>query len=43
MSTWSFDERGRLTEIIDYWDSAPLLARLPVLSRVVGLGRRLLA
>jgi steroid delta-isomerase len=41
MSTWSFDEQGRLVEIIDYWDSAQILARLPVLGRVVGLGKKL--
>jgi YD repeat-containing protein len=42
MSTWSFDAQGRLVEIIDYWDSAQILATLPVLGRVFGLGKRLL-
>jgi hypothetical protein len=43
MSMWSFDEQGRLVEIVDYWDSARLLATLPVVGGVVGLGKRLLA
>jgi steroid Delta-isomerase len=43
MSTWSFDEQGRLVEIVDYYDSAQIIATIPVLGRVVGLGKRLLA
>jgi hypothetical protein len=43
MSTGTFDEQGRLVDHIDYWDSAPMLAQFPVLGRVVGLTKKLMA
>jgi len=30
-----FDERGKVLEQIDYWDSAPMLEYFPVLGRIV--------
>jgi limonene-1,2-epoxide hydrolase len=42
MSTARFDEQGRLVEHTDYWDSAPLLGKFPVLGRVVGLTKKLM-
>jgi hypothetical protein len=43
MSTARYDEQGKLVENTDYWDSAPLLAKFPVLGRVVGLTKKLIA
>jgi steroid Delta-isomerase len=42
MSTGRLDERGRLVDHIDYWDSAPMLASFPVLGRIVGLTKKLM-
>jgi hypothetical protein len=36
------DEQGKLVENTDYWDSAPLLARFPVLGQVVRLTKKLM-
>jgi hypothetical protein len=43
MSAGRFDEHGRLVDHIDYWDSAPMLAMFPVLGRVVGFTKKLMA
>jgi hypothetical protein len=42
MSAARFDDRGKLVEQTDYWDSAPLLACFPVLGRAVGLTKKLM-
>ena len=42
MSTLRHDERGRLVEHLDYWDSAVELALFPVLGRVVRLVKKVM-
>ena len=38
-----FDENGKVTDQIDYWDSSPLLESVPVLGKAVTLLRKLFA
>jgi hypothetical protein len=38
-----FDENGKVTDQIDYWDSSPLLESVPVLGKAVTLLKKLFA
>lgn len=35
VSRLQFDDEGRVSEHLDYWDSAPIYLRLPILGRIL--------